>query len=44
MNCTFFGHADAPSEVKNKLREEVVKLIENRGVDRFYVGNHGSFD
>lgn len=44
MNCTFFGHADAPSEVKNKLREEVVKLIENRVVDRFYVGNHGSFD
>ncbi|MDE6763885.1 MAG: DUF1273 domain-containing protein [Oscillospiraceae bacterium] len=44
MNCTFFGHADAPSEVKSKLREEVIKLIENRGADRFYVGNHGSFD
>lgn len=44
MNCTFFGNADTPSEVKIRLREEVIKLIENRGVDRFYVGNHGNFD
>ena len=44
MNCTFFGHSNAPSEIKSRLKEEITKLIENRGVDRFYVGNHGNFD
>lgn len=44
MNCTFFGHSDAPSEVKGKLKEEITKLIENREVNCFYVGNHGNFD
>lgn len=44
MNCTFFGHANTPAEVKSILKEEVIKLIETRGADRFYVGNHGSFD
>ena len=44
MNCTFFGHANAPSEIKSRLKEVITKLIENRGVDRFYVGNHGNFD
>lgn len=44
MNCTFFGHADAPSEIKDRLRETIIGLIENRGADCFYVGNHGNFD
>lgn len=44
MNCTFFGNADAPSEIKSKLKKTVIKLIEERGVNRFYVGNHGNFD
>lgn len=44
MNCTFFGHADAPSEIEDKLKETVTELIVNRGVNCFYVGNHGNFD
>lgn len=44
MTCTFFGSSDTPLKVKNKLKETITALIENRGVDRFYVGNHGNFD
>ena len=42
--CTFFGHRDCPSSVRPKLRAVVVKLIEQHGVDRFYVGHQGAFD
>jgi len=41
--CTFFGHHDCPAEIKPKLRETIIELIE-KGVDCFYVGNHGAFD
>ena len=44
MTCTFFGHKDTPSDVKGKLRETIVQLIEEKGVTNFYVGNHGNFD
>lgn len=44
MNCTFFGHSDAPQEIKGSLKETITSLIEKRGVDCFYVGNHGDFD
>lgn len=44
MTCTFFGHADAPEEVKEKLTEVIVNLIRKKGVDTFYVGTHGNFD
>ena len=42
--CTFFGHHDCPSEVKPKLREVLIDLIENHSVDMFYVGNKGAYD
>lgn len=42
--CTFFGHHDCPSSVKPKLREVLIKLIENHAVDMFYVGQQGAFD
>lgn len=42
--CTFFGHRECPDSVKTKLREVLVDLIENHGVDMFYVGNQGQFD
>lgn len=42
--CTFFGHRECPDSVKTKLREVLVDLIENNGVDMFYVGNQGQFD
>lgn len=44
MKCAFFGHRDAPSELRGTLRETVVKLIEEREVTEFYMGNNGSFD
>ena len=44
MVCTFFGHRETPATIKQILRENVVQLIENENVDRFYVGNHGAFD
>ena len=42
--CTFFGHRDCPETVKPYLREVLIDLITNKGVDTFYVGNQGRFD
>lgn len=42
--CTFFGHRECPDTIKPKLREVLVDLITNHGVDMFYVGNQGRFD
>ena len=44
MVCTFFGHRECPDSVKPVLRDAIVELITNRGVDLFYVGNQGRFD
>ena len=43
-NCAFFGHRDCPETIKPKLRETLVDLITNNGVDMFYVGHQGQFD
>ena len=43
MNCTFFGHRDAPSNIKSNLEREIMSLS-NKGVKHFYVGNNGNFD
>ena len=42
--CAFFGHKDAPYNVKSILKQEVIKLIETESVNRFYVGKEGAFD
>ena len=42
--CTFFGHRECPETIKPKLREILIDLIANHGVDMFYVGNQGQFD
>ena len=44
MICTFFGHRDVPPETKAALRQVMTDLIEQQGVNRFYVGNQGNFD
>lgn len=44
MTCTFFGHSDTPPTVRGALKDVLITLIETRGADLFYVGNHGSFD
>ena len=42
--CTFFGHRDCPSSIKEKLHEEIERLISHHGVNTFYVGTQGNFD
>ena len=42
--CTFFGHRDCPADIRNRLKETLVDLIENHSVDFFYIGNQGQFD
>ena len=42
--CTFYGHRDCPETVKPKLREVLVDLITNHGVNMFFVGHQGQFD
>ena len=42
--CTYFGHRDCLETIKPKLREVLIDLIINRGVDMFYVGHQGQFD
>ena len=44
MVCTFFGHRDTPPAIKPVLRQVMLDLIEQKGVDLFYVGNQGNFD
>jgi len=44
MTCTFFGNRNTPDAVAPKLEAALIDLIENRGVDRFYVGDCGAFD
>lgn len=42
--CTFFGHRDCPKSIAPKLLETLVDLVEDHGVDIFYVGRQGEFD
>lgn len=44
MVCAFFGHRDAPTEIRDKIKEAVINLIEEKDVTEFYVGNNGNFD
>lgn len=44
--CSFFGHAhlwDKADNIASQLKQIMIELIE-KGVDTFYVGNHGDFD
>lgn len=43
-SCCFFGHRDTPSGILNELEQTITELIENDGVDTFYIGNQGGFD
>ena len=42
--CTFFGHRSTPLNLKESIKEKITELIEQHGVELFYVGNHGQFD
>ncbi len=42
--CTFFGHRDAPDDIRKKVRDAVIELITEHNVDLFLVGDSGGFD
>ena len=44
MTCTFFGHRDTYTDLSRELTDILQDLIENKKVDRFYVGHQGFFD
>lgn len=44
MICCFFGHHDAPSEIKPILKDTISRLIIEEGISNYLVGNHGAFD
>ena len=44
MTCTFFGHRETPDHLDKRLFSVLQDLIQNHGVDHFYVGNQGNFD
>ena len=44
MVCTFFGHKDTPDKIREPLAKLIRRLIIERGVNKFYVGNQGKFD
>ena len=35
---------DTPKEIKPRLKQVLVDLIQNKNVNTFYVGNYGNFD
>ena len=43
MVCTFFGHRDCYGLNEDQVYHAIENLI-HKGVDKFYVGNQGSFD
>ncbi len=42
--CTFFGHRDAPWEIREKVKDAVIEMITQHGVELFLVGDSGGFD
>ena len=42
--CTFFGHRDAPSSIRETIKAAIVDLIVKKGVEKFYLGDNGKFD
>ena len=42
--CTFFGHRDCPSNIRDKLNTEIEWLVTRHNVDTFYVGTQGAFE
>ena len=44
MVCVFYGHRECGEEIVPSLETVLKALIEEKGVDRFYVGTQGGFD
>ena len=44
MVCVFFGHRDASATISSVICRTIEMLIEQKGIDVFYVGHQGAFD
>lgn len=44
MTCCFFGHSNCPDNIRQKLKEEIVKMVGGSEEVMFYVGHQGHFD
>ena len=44
MNCVFFGYGQTPIDVYDRLKSEILKMVDDNGVKRFLVVNNGRFD
>ena len=42
--CTFFGHRNIVGKIDDKVYNIIEVLINDYGVNTFYVGNNGTFD
>lgn len=43
-SCTFFGHREIPNKIEPALSSALIDLIENKNVNKFFVGNQGQCD
>ena len=44
MNCVFFGYGQTTIDVYDRIKSEILKMVDDNGVKRFLVGNNGRFD
>lgn len=44
MTCCFFGHSNCPNNIRQKLKEEIVKMMDGSESVMFYIGHQGDFD
>lgn len=44
MICTFFGHRDTPTDIREELKQEILKVLNSHVYVEFIVGNQGNFD
>jgi len=44
MTCTFFGHRRIKADMRDELKELIMRLIDDYDTKQFLVGNNGAFD
>lgn len=44
MTCCFFGHSNCPDNIRQNLKDKIVKIMGGPENVMFYVGHQGQFD
>lgn len=44
MKCSLMGESYTPPEIRDLLKEKLTGFVEEKGVDFFYIGDHGDFE